>query len=165
MEKQFKSTKTRKQFSLTLLFAIAFSTVVSAQTNTEVVDFYQSIFGMEKKEVVAGFLQLESDNAFWPIYDAYENERKALGKKKIALLNDYADNYLTLTDEKTDELVKQTMTQKKQLDKLINTYYKKVKNVSGSKVAAQFYQFENYILGAIRLEVMESIPFIGEFDI
>jgi hypothetical protein len=32
----------------------------------------------------------------------------------------------------------------------------------GIKPAAQFYQLENYLLSAIRLEILDNIPFIGE---
>ncbi|MGB5692473.1 MAG: hypothetical protein WBM43_07715, partial [Flavobacteriaceae bacterium] len=77
---------------------------------------------------------------------------------------DYANNYGAMNDEKTDELMKAVRTQKKSLDKLIDKYYKKIKKSSGSKIAAQFYQLENYILGAIRLEILDNIPFFDEFD-
>ena len=66
--------------------------------------------------------------------------------------------------EKTDELMKAVMAQKKSLDKLIDKYYKKIKKSSGSNVAAKFYQLENYILGAVRLEILGTIPFFDEFD-
>ena len=141
-----------------------FSTFSFSQTNTEEIDFYQSIFGMEKKQAVAEFLQLEENDPFWDMYDEYEKERKELGKKRIEILNNYAANYLTLTDEKTNELINQSISQRKKIDKLIVTYYKKVKKGNGAKVAAQFYQLENYILVAIRMTIMEKVPFIGEFD-
>ena len=145
------------------LFTI-FSTVSFSQSNTEEIDFYQSIFGMEKKQAVAEFLELGTDDLFWSIYDEYEEKRKELGKKRIDLLHNYADNYLTLTDEKTNELIEQMISLRNQIDKLINSYYNKAKKESGAKVAAQFYQFEYYILMAIRLTIMEEIPLIGEFD-
>ena len=47
---------------------------------------------------------------------------------------------------------------------LFYTYYKKIKKSSGSKEAAQFYQLENYILSAIRLEILSNIPFFDEFE-
>ncbi|MNC99020.1 hypothetical protein D3C83_171650 [compost metagenome] len=49
-------------------------------------------------------------------------------------------------------------------DKLIASYYKKIKKGSGVKAAAQFFQFEHYVLSKIRAELMEQIPLIGEFD-
>ena len=98
------------------------------------------------------------------LYDEYEVQRKLLGQKRLQLLVNYANNYGVMGDEETDQLMKVVMTQKKSLDKLIDKYYKKIKKSSGSKAAAQFYQLENYILSAIRLEILDNIPFFDEFD-
>ena len=137
-----------------------------AQSNKEEIDMFQSVFGMEKKALVAEFIKLEGaqKDAFWTDYDSYEAERKALGQKRIALLNKYANNYATLDDAGTDEIVKEMITLQGQTDKLIVDYYKKIKKDSGVKAAAQFYQIEGYILSKIRATIMENIPLIGELD-
>ncbi len=152
-----------------LLLIITFEMLgcfVFAQSNKEEVDLFQSVFGMEKKAVVAEFIKLEGPqkDAFWAAYDAYEAERKALGQKRIALLNKYANSYGTLDDAGTDEIVKETIALQTQTDKLIVDYYKKIKKGSGVKAAAQFYQLEGYILSKIRATIMENIPLIGEMD-
>jgi len=49
-----------------------------------------------------------------------------------------------------------------QTDKLLATYYKKMEKAAGVRAAAQFFQLEVYLLSAIRLTVMDNIPFIGE---
>lgn len=152
------------QVLVALSLSLLLSGVLSAQVNEEEVDYLQAILGMEKKEAIAEFLQLKEDAPFWAIYDAYEAERKELGKTRLDLLEKYANNYFDMGDVVTDDLIKRMQTQKKSLDKLIDQYYKKIKKASGSKVAAQFYQFENYILSAIRIEILENIPFIGELD-
>ena len=137
---------------------------VFPQSNAEVVDYYQSVFGMAKKELVSGFMDLEgyAEAEFWELYDQYETARKELGDNRLKLLETYAESYLTLDDAKTDEIIMSMVSQKKNLDNLIVTYYKKMKKSVGIKPAAQFYQIENYILTAIRLDIMENIPFIGE---
>ena len=139
---------------------------VSGQSNSEEIDYFQAIFGSEKKAFVAEFIKLEGESkvSFWSLYDEYEVERKTLGKKRIDLLNKYAENYNNLSDEKTDEIVKNMQTQRRAVDKLIDNYYKKIKKASGSQAAAQFYHLENYFVSAIRLSILESIPVIGEFD-
>ncbi|MGB5509441.1 MAG: hypothetical protein WBM95_11135, partial [Robiginitalea sp.] len=78
-----------------------------AQSNAEEIDFLQSIIGGEKKEVVADFIQLEgaSKDAFWGLYDAYEVERKALGKTRISLLEKYAKEFEGISDVETDNIV------------------------------------------------------------
>jgi len=153
-----------KKFVLALGFLIALGNTSFAQSIQEEVDMYQSIFGMEKKDLTIAFLDNEGDAAFWTLYDEYEVQRKLLGQKRLQILVNYANNYGVVGDAQTDQLMKVVMTQKKSLDKLIDKYYKKIKKSSGSKVAAQFYQLENYILSAIRLEILDTIPFFDEFD-
>ena len=148
----------------TALFISAMSLIAQTGTNSNEVDYYQSLFGMAKKSLISEFVDLTDYSAdqFWALYDAYEAERKELGKTRLELLESYAKNYLTLDEAKTDELIKQMDVQKKNLDKLIFKYYKKMSSAVGTKPAAQFYQMENYLLSAIRLAILESIPFIGE---
>ena len=153
----------KKIFSIAIIL-IASITMSFAQVQQEEVDYYQSIFGMEKKIVVANFLEIDEGNAFWAIYDDYEVERKKLGQERINLLLDYAEHYEDLTDDKTDALVKKSMSLRKADHTLINKYYKKVKKTSGSKIAAQFYQIENYFITAIRSELYTSVPLVGELD-
>ena len=137
-----------------------------SQSNKEEVDLVQSVFGMEKKAMAAEFIKLEGaqKDAFWVAYDEYEAKRKDLGKKRIDLLGKYAASYTSLDDAGTDQIIKDVINLQTDTDKLIVSYYNKIKKGSGVKAAAQFYQFENYILSKIRSEIMEEIPLIGEFD-
>jgi transcription termination factor NusB len=153
-----------RKFVLAFGFLIALGNISFAQSMQEEVDMYQAVFGMEKKALTMAFLDNEGDAAFWTLYDEYEVQRKLLGQKRLQILMNYANNYGVIGDEETDQLMKVVMTQKKSLDKLIDKYYKKIKKSSGSKPAAQFYQLENYVLSAIRLEILDTIPFFDEFD-
>ncbi len=153
----------KKSILSTIVIAIVSMTLYS-QGNVEEVDFYQSIFGMAKKNIVSQFVEVEgaAEQEFWTLYDEYEIARKELGKRRIELLESYAENYLTLDDPMTDELIMAMATQKKSLDKLIVKYYKKLKKSAGVTPAAQFYQLENWLLSSIRVEILESVPFVGE---
>ena len=156
----------KKLLSLTVILLVAITTSF-AQTNKEEVEFFQSIFGMEKKALVSEFVSLDGEaaTAFWSLYDAYETERKANGQKRIALIDKYANSYMDLDDETTDEMVAESMKIHATQYKLIKSYYKKINKVSGSKAAAQFYQLELFIQDATGVALMEQIPFIGEFDL
>lgn len=148
-----------------LLIAFAFVASTSfAQSNKEDIDFIQSIYGKEKKTIVAEFIKLEDGqkDAFWKVYDEYEVKRKELGQKRVALLERYANNYLNLDDAATSQIIKETAALGLQTDKLVSTYHKKLEKVAGAKAAAQFFQLESYFLSAIRTAIFESIPFIGE---
>ena len=64
------------------LFILAAGLLVSlglhAQSNKEDIDLIQGVLGKSKKDVVAGFVQVQGTqaDAFWKLYDAYETERK-----------------------------------------------------------------------------------------
>lgn len=149
-----------------LLIALMGFTFGMAQSNKEEVDLFQAAFGKEKKAIVADFIKLEGTQkeAFWKLYDEYETSRKALGKQRIALLEKYVNNYPTLDDATTDEIIKEIQSLGGKTDKLIVTYYGKIKKSAGSKPAAQFYQLEGYLLSVIRSLIMEQIPMIGEWE-
>jgi len=154
-----------KKTLLTVLSLVLFYSVF-AQSNKEEIDLVQSAFGMEKKAMVAEFIKLEGaqKDAFWTAYDEYETKRKELGKKRIELLNKYANSYATLDDATTDGIIKEMISLAGDNEKLMSTYYTKIKKGAGSKPAAQWYQLEGYILSKIRVQIMESIPLIGELE-
>jgi hypothetical protein len=137
-----------------------------SRSNKEDIDLVQAMFGKEKKAMLMEFVQLEDaqKDAFWASYDEYETKRKELGKKRIDLLSRYVDGYMTLDDAGTDQIIKDIISLQEQTDKLVGSYYAKIKKGSGIKAAAQFYQFETYLLSKIRAEIMENIPLIGEFE-
>src|SRR5688572_2476256 len=149
-----------------ILLSICLSTAAFAQSNKEDVDFIQSIYGKEKKTIVADFIKLEGaqKDAFWKLYDQYETERKELGKKRIALLEKYAAGYGSMDDAAISKNIKETAALGMQTDKLIATYHKKIEKAAGAKPAAQFFQIEAYFLSAIRTKIFEAIPFIGELN-
>jgi len=146
-----------------LIVAVSFLTSLAfAQSYTEEVDLMQAAFGMAKKDIVSAFVQpsaSESD-AFWAVYDQYETARKELGKERIVLLEQYAKQYENMTSEQADAWTTKALALQKKTDKLIATYYKKVKAASDGLVATQFYQVESYILTGVRIELLDGIPFV-----
>lgn len=150
---------------ITLLIALlAIVSFTYSQSNKEEVDLIQAAFGMEKKAVVANFVHPADaqKDAFWTLYDDYELQRKENGLKRMELLKQYAGQYNTMTDEQADVWTNEVIKLQTATDKLIATYYKKIKKVTSPIVATQFYQIENYILTAIRMEVLDGVPFLGE---
>jgi hypothetical protein len=147
-------------------FLIALATFMASlaytQSNKEEIDLIQAAFGMEKKAIVADFVTPSDDQkeAFWTLYDEYETERKELGRERIELLQQYADHYLTLTSEQADAWTKKVIELQNKTDKLISTYYEKVRDISDGIVATQFYQIENYILAMIRMQILQDVPFV-----
>jgi hypothetical protein len=149
-----------------IMVALFMASFAYSQTETEEIDLIQSIFGVEKQEVVADFVQPADaqKDAFWKLYDEYETERKELGKQRIVLLQQYAAEYLTMTSEQADAWTTKVIELQKKTDALIVTYYGKVKKATDGIVATQFYQIENYILTYIRMQVLQEVPFVEKSE-
>jgi hypothetical protein len=135
---------------------------VKAQSAKEEVEIMQAAFGMDKRAAVAEFVKPSESQkvAFWEIYDEYETKRKDLGKERIELLKQYANQYQKMNGEQSDIWTKKVIALQKKTDLLLETYYHKVKKISDGKVATQFYQIEMYILTAIRMQILKEVPFI-----
>jgi hypothetical protein len=144
---------------ISVLFVASFA---KAQSNKEEVDLMQAAFGMDKKAVVMEFVHPSENqkDAFWKLYDEYETQRKVYGKQRIALLDQYAEQYKTMTSEQADAWTKKVIDLQTKTDKLIVSYYGKIKKISDGIVATQFYQIENYILAGIRAQILDEVPFL-----
>jgi len=152
---------TKQVTLLAILFAICIPSF--AQNSDSEITLIQELFGLEKTDMLTDLLG-DVNEEFWITYNEYEDKRMALGKERLELIRAYSESYDNLTDDKINELLKKIQTQSKNTENLINQYTKKIKKVSGSKVAAQFYQLETYLLAAVRVKIMENIPIIGELD-
>jgi hypothetical protein len=146
--------------TILLLTALFLTALVSAQSNKEEIDLMQSSFGMEKKAMVAEFVQVDpaQKDVFWKLYDEYETARKSLGQERIKLLTQYTEGYTKFTNESAEAWTKKVIDLSSKTDALIITYYTKIKKVTNPIVALQFYQVEGYILSGIRVSLLESLP-------
>ena len=147
------------------LMVLAFSGY--AQTSSDEVKLLQQLYGMEKREILNGFIQFDENDdktAFWEVYDEYEEARKAQASQRFKLLEQYVNDYMTMDEAELEGLLSESIKMRQAHEKLVAKYTKKLKKVAGVKQAAQFYQIENYLHGAINTSLAEQIPFIGELD-
>nr|WP_319399182.1 hypothetical protein [uncultured Carboxylicivirga sp.] len=149
-----------KKLLILLVLTLAVSGL-KAQTSKAEVDYIQSIFGMEKKALIAEVVKPDEakQTAFWTIYDEYEGKRKELGQKRFELLESYGDELASLTNEKAASLLKEMATLIKQNDKLLASYVKKVSKSVGPVVALQFQQVEMYVISELRVSLASGLPF------
>ncbi len=121
----------------------------------------------EKKAIIVNVMELTDaeSNVFWPIYREYEAERDKLGDRTIALLKDYVNNYDKLTDQKAEELVKESFKIRKEKLKLKEKYFKKMKKALSPKRAAQWLQLENQLDTILDFQIAEQLPLIQKDDI
>jgi hypothetical protein len=149
-----------KLFALLILFALPL--ISNAQQINDEIKLIQSAFGMEKRALVEQYMELPADSGFWPVYEAYEIERRELMKARILLINEYLEKLPNLTETDADQLAIKAMKNNSSLNGLTAKHYKNVKKSIGAINAAKFVQLENYVQNTILLAITESLPFIGE---
>lgn len=151
------------------LFAIlvAFAITLKAQTSFNENSLIQSLYGMEKRELIAKHIKInaEKSDLFWQLYDEYEIARKEIGMKRAKNIEEYAKKYENLTNEDADALVKTSMELQKGFISLWDKTYKKMAISISPVTVAQFIQAEMFLENMIRQELAMEIPMIGEFEI
>ena len=154
-----------KKFILVAIIAImAFG--VKAQSNKEEIDLMQSVYGMQKKDLISKHMKIEAEKSdlFWKMYDEYELARKEIGLKRVKNIELYAEKYENLTGEDADALVKASMDIQKSFISLWEKTYKNMAKSISPVTAAQFIQAEMFFENMVRQELSMDIPLIGEFD-
>lgn len=114
----------------------------------------------EKRQIVGDALKLKQDeaSAFWPVYERYEVELNRLGDEKLALINDYADNYKTMTDAKAGELTSKAIELDILRTSLLQQYLPQFQKALTNRRAAQFYQVEMPLLKIVDLQIASQLP-------
>ena len=116
----------------------------------------------DKKLVIAEAMQLtESEGkVFWPVYDDYQKAIKKLGDRTLSMIEEYAKNYQTMTDEAATKMVDDYLTLQADRLKLMESFLPKFKKVLSPKKVARYYQLENKINAAIDYGLAAQIPLV-----
>ena len=116
----------------------------------------------DKKLFVAENMQLteKEAKAFWPVYDSYQKDLGKLNERLLQLIDEYAKNYETMTDQTAQNLTNKYLAIESERVKLLQTYVLKVSKAVGSKKAARYLQLENKISAVVKFELAANIPLV-----
>lgn len=150
--------------TITLLLVVLAASISSLTAQSNEMDVMRKLFSAEKRAITEDFLRLTGTdaNAFWELYDAYEAERKEIVDKRLNLIEDYAKQYNSLTNDQASELVSRSFKLRADVLSLQKKYFKKMSKAVDAKTATSFYQLEQYIRAAVNYDLYDAIPFVGE---
>ena len=116
----------------------------------------------DKKLLVAENMELteKEAKAFWPVYDSYQKDLGKLNERLLQLIDEYAKNYETMTDQTAQSLTNKYLALESERIKLLQSYVTKVSTAAGSKKAARYMQLENKINAVIRFDLAANIPLV-----
>ena len=96
--------------------------------------------------------------AFTPIYDAYQKDRKALFERSSDLLNKYASNYDTMTDDAAKGILKDFFKIRKDRLALVESYAKKFGKVLPESKVLRWVQIENKLETLLDVQAARIVP-------
>jgi len=153
--------------SLLLIQSVAFAqkseTPASAPTASEQdIQLLRSDIRSAKKQLIAENMKLTAAEAekFWPVYDAYTRETTKQGDARYALVKEYANSYVNMTDAEADSLVQKMAALDVQTATLREQWIPKFRKVLTGKQAALFFQLDRRINLLLDLQFAANIPII-----
>jgi len=139
------------------------SQVLNTQTYIELL---RTDLNALKRQIINETMQLDDKQAriFWPIYNDFEADLDKLVDEKLAMVQDYAANFLTMTNEKADELAQRVMALDDQKMALRRKYYDLMKKSLPAILVVRFFQVENQIQLLVDLKIASNLPIIETAD-
>ncbi|HEX4389359.1 MAG TPA: hypothetical protein VH109_12095 [Steroidobacteraceae bacterium] len=124
------------------------------------IDLLRKDLRSQKKQLMAQNLKLSDQEAtkFWPIYDQYTAELVKINDKKYSIIQQYADQYGTLTDQQALSLVQQWGEVDIGAAQLRAKYVPIVAKAIGGRKAATFGQLDRRISLMIELQLSSKLP-------
>ncbi len=160
---------TRSRFSVltSLMFAMLLAlpvlpTRAEDQPATSTMDIVREKVRADKKLLVAENMGLTESQAkaFWPIYDSYQKDLSKLGDRMIALIQSYAKDYESMTNEAAKKLVDEYLDIESDRQALRKSYLPKFRKVLSETKVARYYQIEQKIHALVSFELAENIPLV-----
>jgi hypothetical protein len=147
--------------AIALLAAPAYAQDKSADINMQIL---RDKIKADKKAVVAANMQLSDAEAktFWPLYDQYQIDLKAINERLARLVLAYADAYNA--GPVPDAVAKKLLDESIRIDEsevnLRREYAVRLSRVIPAAKAARYLQIESKIRAAIRYELAANIPLV-----
>jgi hypothetical protein len=116
----------------------------------------------DRKLFVAEVMGLTESEAksFWPVYDAYQKAMDKLADRSLKLIQDYARDYETMSDQTAKKLLDDYMGIENDRQKLRQSYLPKFRKALPDKKVTRYYQLENKISALVTYEVARLIPLV-----
>jgi len=116
----------------------------------------------DKKLLVSenmGLTETEAQ-AFWPVYEKYQNELFLIRARTARLITNYADAYEKMTNDTAKKLMNESFTIETLGLKLRQAYLPKFRKALPEVKVARYYQIENKINAILMYELAGKIPLV-----
>jgi hypothetical protein len=117
----------------------------------------------QRKAMVGGNMNLTEQEAqsFWPLYNEYEKQMDQIDERHVKMINDYAKNYETLTDDQAKAKLDETLTIAQARLDAQKKYVPKFRAILSQIKATRFFQIDNKTHALVQCAVAQIVPLAG----
>jgi hypothetical protein len=112
----------------------------------------------QKKQIIAANMDLTDTEAekFWPVYDRYAADLAKIYDTKIALVEEYLDNYNTMSGDEAEVYLRRRAAVEENVMQLRLKYVPEFRRVLSGRQAALFFQIEWRLDLLINLQLAQA---------
>jgi hypothetical protein len=124
----------------------------------------QYMLTLARRDVFETGMRLDDrqKDTFWNIYADFDRQRAELTDQTLRLVRSYTTDYDTLTNEQARKMMDEAAGIADKQVKLRRKYADRISKKLGGRVGARFYQIDDYLSTAARLDVLDVLPFVQE---
>jgi len=143
----------------TLVFFLV-AAAATAQTVKERLDLTREAVENQRRVLVSGGLPLtdKEANAFWPLYDAYERERRGVDERANRLVSDFVAADASLSDAQAGAMLDEALKVDEERLRVRRSYMERMAKAIPPRKLVRFFQLENKLDSVVRADVARQIP-------
>jgi len=140
------------------LFLLPMHTMAADEDDTR--ELAREAIQANKKLVVAANMNLNVNEkeGFWAVYEDYQKDLEKILERTVALIEEFAVNFETLSEKKATELLNTHLKIEADTVKLKKSYVSKFQKVLPAQKVVRYYQIENKIEAIIDYDLVDKIP-------
>ena len=159
-----------KKLLWSLIVACAFAFVAAPGYSQEKSDemnmqIFRDKLKADKKALVASNMNLTGaeEKTFWPLYDAYQNDLRAINERLKNTIVAYSDAYKAgpISDGTAKKFLNETIAIDDAEARLRKDYAARLTHALPAAKALRYLQIESKIRAAIRYEMASAIPLVN----
>jgi len=147
-------------FAAVAAFGAAEATLAQATNTRDDTELLISQIQTDKRAVVLASLELTDPQvaAFTPVYDEYQRDMKVQFESAVEMLNKFAANYGSMTDDAAEDILKDWFKLRDGRNSIMKKYAKKMERVLPATKVLQWVQVENKLNALLDVQAASVIP-------
>jgi len=148
-----------RPFAAAVVVALA-APLATAQYAADALELTRQAVESQRRVLVSGALPLTDGEAaaFWPLYDAYEKERRPLDERANRLVADFVAASPRLSDTQATDMLNEALKIDEERLRLRRAWRDRMAKAIPARKLVRFFQLENKLDSVVRADVARQVP-------